>query len=34
MDRAFQSTGKITLSQLETLLNDEFVFAMNELIAF
>ena len=34
MDRFFQRTGKITLSELEVLLNDEFVFEMNQLIAF
>lgn len=34
MDRFFHRTGKITLSQLEVLLNDEFVFEMNQLIAF
>lgn len=34
MNRFFQKTGKITLSELEILLNDEFIFEMSQLIAF
>jgi hypothetical protein len=34
MNKFFSKTGKITLNELEILLNDEFIFEMTLLISF